>query len=395
MFSIKNWFLKSVSKNSDSFEERFCDDLCEEILQYLPLKDKLRLECVSKQFQRTVFQKQVSLTLHEEKSVNHNLKMEISTKERYMKSIESLLKKCPNIRRIDSRFLENYQKHKNTIHLITKYCNHLIEFHFSFIDSNEREFKEFHQKFGSKLKKLDGIFYSIKLKLFPNLDTLDTNCFPSKFPKIRHLNLHFKTNNGNSVFNAFQGSTVLQNLIELNMWTNGDQRAVFVVNCLKQMAINFPNLKRIVFSADMVLENISDIEQLMSSLKAFPHLKRLDFRLKFMTFLKFDAIFSLKSFPEQLTHLGLFFRIPYKLKVSHLKDLEIHLPKLQYLFIKNQIIADEEGVTQMAEILSRLPRLESINLEFDSEVNCQPIREKIIEKCLKIRSIVINDKLFV
>ena len=47
----------------DSFDDRFCDDLSEVILQFLPLKDKLRLECVSKQFQRTVFQKLYELNL--------------------------------------------------------------------------------------------------------------------------------------------------------------------------------------------------------------------------------------------------------------------------------------------------------------------------------------------
>ena len=34
--------------NKKSFSDRICDDLCEEILQYLPLEDKLRLQCVSK-----------------------------------------------------------------------------------------------------------------------------------------------------------------------------------------------------------------------------------------------------------------------------------------------------------------------------------------------------------
>ena len=34
----------------DSFSDRVCDDLCEVILQYLSLEDRLRLECVSKQF---------------------------------------------------------------------------------------------------------------------------------------------------------------------------------------------------------------------------------------------------------------------------------------------------------------------------------------------------------
>ena len=43
--------------NKKSFSDRICDDLCEEILQYLSLEDKLKLEGVSKQFQRTVLKK--------------------------------------------------------------------------------------------------------------------------------------------------------------------------------------------------------------------------------------------------------------------------------------------------------------------------------------------------
>ena len=54
---FQNLNLKSVSKNSDSFDDRICDDLCEVILQYLPLKDQIKLECVSKQFQRTVYRR--------------------------------------------------------------------------------------------------------------------------------------------------------------------------------------------------------------------------------------------------------------------------------------------------------------------------------------------------
>ena len=55
---------KEYNYRRDSFVDRFCDDLCENILQYLSLEDKLRLECVSKQFQRTVFQRQYELYLN-------------------------------------------------------------------------------------------------------------------------------------------------------------------------------------------------------------------------------------------------------------------------------------------------------------------------------------------
>ena len=60
----KNIESKEDNYRRDSFNDRFCDDFSEVLLQYLPLEDKLRLECVSKQFQRTVFQRQFELFIN-------------------------------------------------------------------------------------------------------------------------------------------------------------------------------------------------------------------------------------------------------------------------------------------------------------------------------------------
>ena len=57
--------LKSIRDekySSDSFE-RFGDDLCELLLSYLSVKQKKRFECVSKQWQRLVFNKQQKLII--------------------------------------------------------------------------------------------------------------------------------------------------------------------------------------------------------------------------------------------------------------------------------------------------------------------------------------------
>ncbi|CAG2113624.1 unnamed protein product [Medioppia subpectinata] len=43
--------------------DRFGDDLCQLLLSYLSFKDRFRYECVSKQFQRTVFESVVDITL--------------------------------------------------------------------------------------------------------------------------------------------------------------------------------------------------------------------------------------------------------------------------------------------------------------------------------------------
>jgi hypothetical protein len=54
-------------KNSYGFEfnsfDRFGDDLCELILNYLKINDKIVLESLSKQWQRLIFNKQKSLSM--------------------------------------------------------------------------------------------------------------------------------------------------------------------------------------------------------------------------------------------------------------------------------------------------------------------------------------------
>src|ERR1700712_2157133 len=154
MSSNKRLCLRSNEEKSQSFSERICDDLSEVILQYLPLKDKLRLECVSKQFQRTVLQKQYELTIDKifERLLSKNNKIDL-------KLVESLLKKCPNLRSLKFSYYwgkgYNYSK---TIKLVIKYCDNLVEFEFPFIKVNKTDFKAFHTKFGPKLKSLKAIY---------------------------------------------------------------------------------------------------------------------------------------------------------------------------------------------------------------------------------------------
>ena len=463
--NFQNLNLKSVSKNRDSFDDRFCDDLCENILQYLPLEHKIRLECVSKQFQRTIFQRQneIILQLRYRESfwweysykpnvlrlkyptqyrvdIEMDLQLEvIAFKSCYHKPIESLLKKCPNIQSIDlNRFHENNnQISKLLLQLINKYCNHLIEFNGISLNTNECESQEFCLKFGSKLKELgcfdylwdsshDLLPFVKEVNLFPNLQSLklETHRFHldqilridfkslkrlaidcreskeymvrellKKFHKISHLRFDFKeVSYEKSFFNAFKDLPLLLDLIELKISTDYRKKSDFIIDCLKLMAKKSPNLKRIQFIYCIILENISDFEQLMSSLKAFPQLKRLDISLEFMCGFEFDQIFLSKGFPQQLTHLRIYFEFdigfpsnkPFKF---NFKDIDIYLPKLQYLIIKNRFGIEEEWVKQIVQNVSRLSRLVTIHIGIDRPKYYPIFHDKFIENCPKIRTI--------
>ncbi|CAG2106054.1 unnamed protein product [Medioppia subpectinata] len=101
--------------------DRFGDDLCALLLSYLPFKDRFRCECVSKQFQRTVFGSVVHVILH---------KAFISFDTQLLATIA---KKCPNIQTIECRVIGNkYEElipellsifRDNCRHLRHIYCN--------------------------------------------------------------------------------------------------------------------------------------------------------------------------------------------------------------------------------------------------------------------------------
>ena len=166
------------------------------------------------------------------------------------------------------------------------------------------------------------------------------------------------------------------------------------------MANNCQNLKSIECGF-VINDGNPDIRQLLSYLKVFPALKRLSLGLYFFfnddeeeedADLDVNHFFSLELFKgfSNITHFSLCSESPEFLKESTLKDIDINLPKLQYLQIKDRFDTTPEGVTQMADILSRLSRLQTIELSFKSGVEVKPIKQQITEKCKKIRKIELN-----
>ena len=85
--------------------ERFGDDLTEEVLSHLWFSDKVMFECLSKQWQRLVFNKQTELHIDYEydriERKNSLNKLFSCDKNNYdvmnNQSLVSILKKCPNI----------------------------------------------------------------------------------------------------------------------------------------------------------------------------------------------------------------------------------------------------------------------------------------------------------
>ena len=147
---------------------------------------------------------------------------------------------------------------------------------------------------------------------------------------------------------------------------------------LKQMANNCLNLKSL--NCNFTIDQNSDIRQLLSQWKAFPALRNWNLFLLFginegEDNINVNQLFSFELFKvfTNVTHLRLQFEDEITLKESTLKEIDINLPNLQYLEIKNKFNTTPEDVTQMGDILSRLSRLETLKLKFKSGVDFKPI----------------------
>ena len=428
---INEFQSKEFNYRRDSFDVRFCDDLSIEVLQYLSLEDKLRLQCVSKQFQRTVFKRQSELYINlwdseehkkylENKDLNNrNVYKYYYIEDQNLDSFKALLRKCPKITSIE--IIGEYHWHRDynpdkfnqVFRLIIENCNNLNEV-ITMNDLNDSNLTEFYRKFGSKIKNLP-YFILIDFNRFPNIEKLqiDYICnyndtiipqlklaklkkleiafreryeymlqtFIDTFPTLTHLSVVFESKDQNAIYKPLRNISNLKHLIHLKINNKYEKNNKRFCGLMKQMANNCQNLKSIVCRFYITDQN-SDIKQLLSLLSAFPALKRLNLRLNFLAYFNFDEIISFKGL-SNITHLTISFWI-HSLNEKVLKNIDIDLPKLQYLEIKDKFDTTPEGVIQMADILSRLSRLETLKLKFKTGVHFKPIEDKITEKCRKI-----------
>ena len=368
--------LSNVSQNRQSFSDRICDDLCEEILQYLSLEDKLKLEGVSKQFQRTVLKKHNELIIK-----NNKMMLFRKDKKEYnylykgnkvfdLELLEKLLKKCPNITSIDMR--EHLEKcdYNEVFRLITKYCNNLRQIEFWDNEISDENFKEFQRKFGPKIKFIYRFTDDRNYSLFPNIEELkeiflslssSDSIFEVKlnklkklevriaeqmdemlqkviqrcvetFPTLTHFSLQIDSCNQNEIFKSLEFISNLKQLKHFafdNNNLNAKNNTLFC-EILKRMANKCQKLKSIKCQFD-ITPDFSDLSQLLSLFEAFPALKRLNLMFIFHDFeFYISEKFSFEAFKglSNITHLTLAFDDWDESEnfANILTDIEIYLP---------------------------------------------------------------------
>ena len=119
------------------------DDCCQLVFEYLPPKDKCRLERVSKQFMKLVYRTQTCLP-----------SMENSYKVIDIDRLKYVLTKCSNIRKI--RFCTAIINDP-VLNVITDYCERLERIYFNSGNVTEEAITRFGRKFADSLKTI--VFY--------------------------------------------------------------------------------------------------------------------------------------------------------------------------------------------------------------------------------------------
>jgi len=169
---------------SDSFDVRVWDDLSAELLQYLSIKDKIRLQSVSKQFQRTLFNRQHRIVIDSEyrdkrKSLFPN---DVTIN---CKTVALILRISPNIKQIIigcKHWLENIENMNQVLKTIVRNCDNLRDLRL--YDSKtikSSTIKSFIEKFGHQLESIRfckmNPFVEELIHCCPNLLTINNMWF--------------------------------------------------------------------------------------------------------------------------------------------------------------------------------------------------------------------------
>jgi Leucine-rich repeat (LRR) protein len=395
---------KSYPKYPKNSLDRFGDDLVELILSYLPFSDKVLLESVSRQWQRTIYTKQTELHLNRSETEEYNtlnklLKdIEVTDyatgfahyagfKAIDKQALEAVLKKCQFIRSVELQCFVDGED----LELIGKYCPYLKYFECDAMGLKEKFLTQFGIKYGHRLRIIrvnDSSYCSVFIKKFlnycPNLKevyTEDSFAFISEekqfLPNLETIKSIDIRNEHLSQLKilADKYSKTMKNIKIYTYHLIGFQlrTAITHISCLE----NLVNLTLCISIFDEDVQTID--ENIMEMAKNCTKLKSLHFTLNNESVVT-NRLFYAFGKLQAIENLSLeFFDITKKLDGSiecfksckNLKNLTISYKELSddffegvHQFVPNLKIIDIESEAVMTDkliySLSKLKRLQKI-----------------------------------
>ncbi|CAG2163785.1 unnamed protein product [Oppiella nova] len=410
--------------------DRFGDDLCELLLSYLPLEDRFRNECVSKQFQRCVF-----VTLRD-LIIDEKLMKKMTKKYFPINIMAIIMEKCPNIQHIhctricspphdcsqhmDDQIHHNYHHHRRVHRLVNRMDGNRCPFEDKF-DVNLMT--EFFQTYGSMITKINFLDTDFKHYLYfcHNLSHLKTQYLSDvlqsgKLLLVRNLKryeFHMNRDFNNQMFDTFVAnnkslkSIVVQNIAirsqetviefmnkfteltelqELSLYFGNKTVRYSLSDCFTEIGLKCKKLKKLCVQ---MKSNSTELNvEIFNSIQYFSGLKRLDLSLNLSIGLivsnSLQSFDSFKCWP-QLTHLCLDL---WQMSDKFYDRIDKMQPKLQHLDTTDP---SSQLSGKDFKHISRLPNLRTLIIRNSNKNKCfDPIFLNVLAlKCAKIMSIEI------
>ncbi|CAG2100605.1 unnamed protein product [Medioppia subpectinata] len=390
--------------------DRFGDDLCGLILSYLSLDERFICECVSKQFQRTVFGSVVDITIDE-----NYVKTSAA-----MKMLATISRKCSHIHTIDMRRIGiRYPKQlPEVLAIFRDNCRHLRNI-YCHLDSNTAQIMP---EFGPLITRINDVWYYKRqlLKHCHRLSRLRAS-LPDVFAgtsgellakNLQRIEFYYSVSKNNQLLSAFVAEN--QSLRSVKLIGNSDQTHESLTEMAEQVS-RLPQLRHLELylrptngqnSLDKFLRTIGQKcqqlkrltlilkdnnnsrleDQSLDSLRSYPRLIRLDLTIC----VTIDDVFlDPLKLCHRLTHLSLnWCQMSDKLFINCDKQW----PRLQYLFIETNDMTDE-----CLHHISRLPALQTLVVKFKRFVGkdiIDHVCEDLFTRSLKLKSIEIRRNKF-
>ena len=386
--------MKGYAKNSFY---RFGDDLTELILQYLTFEDKVRLECVSKQWRRLVFNKQFVIDLRDQRFQQTKDSLIISyqstslSSDNYNSALISVLKKCPNIRKviidygIDSSVLSLIGRYCPNIKSLTYYPSHAINDNvLSFFRMYGHKFEELDIKvnYGENeviMKQILNFCSNVKSIKYRKLKTYFDNDI-NILPKLEHIKSVLKFSKQDLKFLKILSDKYSQTMKSLNI-TVRDMTAEELKTSIECIA-RFENLKELKLTIGY-LKITQQIEDCLSLIgQKCNKLLKLDLSIDFEipisnqfleVFSEFKAIENLKidisretvlsgsvecfNDCKKLKHLDITYS---ELREDFFANIASFVPKLQSL----KISTDEQFSDSFVNLFNSMKNIKTVELVY-------------------------------
>ena len=416
-----------MNTNRDLFDVRIDDDLFEVIVSYLPIKDKLRYESVSKRFQRFVFDKQKVLKMsYSNGFLRISGNFADSLNEDYLVSnrvmnVTNLTKLLKKFRFITCLMIDSdLNDMTEVMDTITEYCDRLTEVRISSIVSRWQTVERFYRKFGPNLKRISFFGYRSQevvesvFKYSPNVTSisylyvhvLKAEVWPKKSMKFIHLLvrtqedlepllrpelLHLKyfsvfiesdfkpNDNTFKMFSYFKNLKVLEILLFFS-----EKDSIIWSKTIESIATNCLQLEYFSFIYRIYERFVA--KECFQSLSYFTGLKKICFR-------KFGKNHSEEEFDEQITDLR-----PLK-NCKNLMDLNLRLEAIDGIFngidliipqLRQLSFESEHKITdEVLESMANLKNLIKIVMKSDVlEITSEGLRV-VTNDCKRLKSFII------